>query len=67
MLPVEITVKQASLAATLAAMRVWLDREQCTLSNFRHASDGEGLVLIKADFLDAACAQRFRLRFGGTA
>ena len=66
-MPVEVTVKQADLANTLAAMREWLDRERCNLSHFRHAGDGDGNVIIKADFSDQACADKFHQHFGGAA
>jgi hypothetical protein len=66
-LPIEITVKRAELADTLGAMRIWLDREKCTISNFRHKNDdAAGSVILKADFIDQACAERFQQRFGGT-
>jgi hypothetical protein len=66
-LAIEITVKRVELADTLGAMRIWLDREKCTISNFRHKNDdAAGSVILKADFLDQACAERFQQRFGGT-
>jgi hypothetical protein len=60
---VEIRIKQADLAKTLAAMREWLDSQQCTLSNFRHKSNGAGIVVINADFSNHACAVAFGERF----
>jgi len=61
---VEIRVRQADLADTLTAMRVWLDRERCVLLHFRHAGDGMGSILINAGFaVDDLCAERFRKQF----
>jgi len=62
-MPIEIMVKQADLADTLAAMREWLDRERCVLSHFCHTGDGAGFVVIYANVADRTCAEIFRQIF----
>jgi hypothetical protein len=47
---VEIQVYQANLAATLNAMREWLDREKCSVSHFRHVAGADGTLLISVGF-----------------
>jgi hypothetical protein len=66
---VKIRIKQPDLAATLSAMREWLDRERCNLLQFRHGSDGTGFVVIDAGFAagDDVCAEAFRQHFGAVA
>jgi hypothetical protein len=63
--PVQVRVKQADLAGTLAAMREWLDREKCTHSSFLHKGDGVGIIVITATFAigDHACAEAFQQYF----
>jgi hypothetical protein len=64
---IEIRVDQAIFADTLNAMREWLDREKCYLSQFRHKNDDDGTILIIAGFSDAddPRVDAFHRQFGG--
>jgi hypothetical protein len=48
-------------------MREWLDRERCNLSQFRHTSGEDGVIIISVGFsgTDGLKADAFLLQFGG--
>ena len=64
---IEIRVDQAIFADTLNAMREWLDREKCYLSQFRHRSDDDGTIVISAGFskADDPRVDAFHRQFSG--
>ena len=61
---VEIPISAGTLAGALAKMRTWLDhnRSAPVLSQTKKRADAD-IVLVRAEFNDAAEAEAFRLAF----
>jgi hypothetical protein len=63
---VHVRVSQVDFAEILAAMREWLDRDNCWLERFEtEAGDGGSVIIIKAQFPDDDLAEPFRRDFQG--
>jgi hypothetical protein len=53
-------------AEILAAIREWLDRNNCLLEEFEtEAGDGGSIIIIKAQFAEDDLAELFRRDFQG--
>ena len=62
---VHVRVSQVDFAEILAAMREWLDRNNCWLERFETEAGDGGSVIVKAQFADDDLAELFRREFEG--
>jgi hypothetical protein len=61
-----VRVSQVDFAEILAAMREWLDRNNCLLEEFETEAGDDGSIVIKAQFADDHAAEPFRREFRGS-
>ena len=62
---VHVRVCQVDFTEILAAMREWLDRNNCCLEQFETAAADGGSIIIKAQFVEDDLAELFRREFQG--
>jgi hypothetical protein len=62
---VHVRVSQVDFAEILAAMREWLDRNNCLLEEFETEAGDGGSIIVKAQFAEDDLAEQFRREFQG--